>query len=270
MSRRRLSLKEIHEYEVELLKEFVSVCEENNLRYYLAGGTLLGAIRHKGFIPWDDDIDILMPRPDYNKFLSLNHKEIFSKNILVASDMLGNLNHPFCKIFDSNLTIEKEYADDETERHLWIDILPLDGLPDDEEEIKSMFKKSLLARRILKLQKAKLGRGTSKAKIALKYVAKPVLRLIGVKRVVKYITDLGLKYDFDESRLIGGVVMGYGPQETMVKEDYLEVEKVEFEGLKLNAPKCWDFYLTSLYKNYMELPPKEQQQAHYMSVWIEE
>lgn len=267
---KELNFDEVRAIQVNILDKVDKFCADNDIIYSISAGTLLGAVRHKGFIPWDDDIDILMPRPDYNKFLSLNHKEIFSKNILVASDMLGNLNHPFCKIFDSNLTIEKEYADDETERHLWIDILPLDGLPDDKEEIKSMFKKSLLARRILKLQKAKLGRGTSNAKIAFKYVAKPVLRLIGVKRVVKYITDLGLKYDFDESRLIGGVVMGYGPQETMVKEDYLEVEKVEFEGLKLNAPKCWDFYLTSLYKNYMELPPKEQQQAHYMSVWIEE
>lgn len=75
MSKRKLDLQEIHKYEVDLLKIFVEICEENNLKYYLAGGSLLGAIRHKGFIPWDDDIDILMPRPDYMKFQEIDIKK---------------------------------------------------------------------------------------------------------------------------------------------------------------------------------------------------
>ena len=79
-----------------------------------------------------------------------------------------------------------------------------------------------------------------------------------------------MKYDYDQSELIGGIVMGYGPQEAMRKSEYIPVEKVEFEGVTVNAPKCWDYYLKSLYGNYMELPPENKRQVHMMSLWIEE
>ena len=178
MSKRKLDLQEIHKYEVDLLKIFVEICEENNLKYYFAGGSLLGAIRHKGFIPWDDDIDILMPRPDYMKFQEIDIKKYCPKNVKRASYELGNLNYPFCKLFNMDIHIDKEYIFDSTETNLWIDILPMDALPNDEKKINRIFKKSLLARRILKLQKAVLGKGTSKFKIILKYILKPIVALI--------------------------------------------------------------------------------------------
>ena len=270
MSKRKLDLQEIHKYEVDLLKIFVEISEENNLKYYLAGGSLLGAIRHKGFIPWDDDIDILMPRPDYMKFQEIDIKKYCPKNVKRASYELGNLNYPFCKLFNMDIHIDKEYIFDSTETNLWIDILPMDALPNDEKKINRIFKKSLLARRILKLQKAVLGKGTSKFKIILKYILKPIVALIGMERVLKYINKLALKYDYDQADLIGGIVMGYGPQETMQKSEYIPIEKVEFEGMIVNAPKCWDYYLKSLFGNYMVLPPEDKRQVHIMTMWIDE
>lgn len=267
--RRLLTLDEIHKYELDMFKTFVNVCEAKKLRYYLAGGTLLGAVRHKGFIPWDDDIDILMPRPDYMKFVRLDHSELFEKYISVSSYEAGNLNYPFCKIFDTRFSIDKEYCYDETEKHLWIDILPLDGLPDSENEIKAVFRKSLIARRMLKISRATLGKGTTRLKTASKYVLKPAVNLIGRKRILKYINRLCFKYDFDKCGKIGGIAMGYGPQEAMPKSKYLPAVNVEFEGLTVNAPMCYDFYLKRLYGDYMQLPPEEKRVAHPMRIFAD-
>ena len=267
---RRLSLEEIHSYEVGILKEFVHVCEEKKLQYYLAGGTLLGAARHQGFIPWDDDIDILMPRHDYDKFLQ--YAEIIERNGIykVAACELGNLNYPFCKIFDTRTHIEKIYIEDPTEQNLWIDILPLDGLPDNDKEVAKIFRKSLLARRILKIQKSKIGTGTTLMKRIVKPILKIFMSVIGIKRTVNYINKLSRTYKIENCNYIGGIAMGYGPQEKMPKKEYLCPKKMNFEGMQLNVPGCWEYYLRALYGDFMKMPPIEEQVAHPMSIWIEE
>lgn len=268
MSRRKLTLEEIHFYELEILKQFVMICEKYKLRYYLAGGTLLGAIRHKGFIPWDDDIDILMPRPDYDKFLKIASELEKDSYYKVASFEFGNLNYPFCKIFDTRTEIEKIYIDDPTERWLWIDILPLDGLPDDDKIIKNLFNKSLFARMLLRIKKSKTNQGKTLVKKMIKPFIKTLLMPISTKRIVSYINKISRTYSVDSSKYIGGIAMGYGVNEKMPKEDYLKFEKVQFEGIEFNAPGCWDFYLKSLYGDYMQVPPKSKQVAHPMDIWI--
>lgn len=123
----RLSLEEVHERELKMMKLFIKLCEQYNLRYYMAGGTLLGAVRHKGFIPWDDDIDLLMPRPDYDKLQEIVRKQPLMPRYSFNSSDLGNLNDPMCKIFDLNTRVDKKYIDDPYDRYLWIDIFRWTG-----------------------------------------------------------------------------------------------------------------------------------------------
>ena len=121
---RKLQLEELM-----ILDEFIKICEENQLRYYSLGGTLLGSIRHKGFIPWDDDVDVAMPRVDYEKFLKLS-KDKFSNGFeIVNYDTDENYRYPWARMITHNMKIINHMANIPREEFAWIDIIPLDGFP---------------------------------------------------------------------------------------------------------------------------------------------
>ena len=117
---KKITPEEIKKIQLDLLIQFAEFCKKNNLYYCLAYGTLLGAIRHKGFIPWDDDIDVIMPRPDYEKFCKL----VAEKKI--ATSLQNNSTYPFVKIIDTRTLVRERFAQKE-EVGIWIDVFVLDG-----------------------------------------------------------------------------------------------------------------------------------------------
>ena len=121
-------MNELQKCQLEILKEFIRICKENNLQYYLVGGTCLGAVRHKGFIPWDDDIDVAMPRKDYDKFITLQDqmkKPYFIQTYKSDKNYIYN----FAKVRDSSTTfVENFFACSQMNHGVWIDVLPLDGM----------------------------------------------------------------------------------------------------------------------------------------------
>lgn len=263
-----LTLDEIHKRELDMLKLFVKLCEDNNLRYYMAGGTLLGAVRHKGFIPWDDDIDLLMPRPDYTKLQEIISKQPFMPRYRFNSSDMGNLNDPMCKMFDLNTRVDKKFIADPYDRYLWIDIFPMDGLPDDEGEVVRIYRKVLSARKRLRFVKAKNGTGANRIKAVIKPFIKPfALLLFGKKRTVNYIEKIAKKYDFEKSDNVAGIVFGYGPQESCPREEYVQGVPMMFEDCMTMAPGCYDYYLSSLFGDYMQLPPEDKRQVHFMKIY---
>lgn len=132
MKNKKLSSEEIKQIELNLLLKLDEICKKYKLRYYLCGGTLLGAVRHKGFIPWDDDIDVLMPREDFEKLLRLEKAETRygGKDCFLKS---GNSIYPFIKLINTNTVLKEKYLSEEFTTGIWIDIFPLDGMPDDEK-----------------------------------------------------------------------------------------------------------------------------------------
>ena len=266
---KKISLDKIKKEELQLLIRFDELCKEYKLRYSLAGGTLLGAIRHKGFIPWDDDIDVCMPRPDYLKLQKIFNN--FSIEFQLVSNYLNTIQAPFSKIVNKNFIVISSDNDSELDKYLWIDIFPVDGLSEDEKICKRIYDKCNIYRSIFYLIDTKLLSKSLNFKILLKYCLKPIAKIYGRKRCVNKLEKIAQLIGYENSKYVGVITWGlHGVEERMLKSEFEKLVEVEFEGHKFPAFSCWDSYLTGLYGDYMQLPPVEKRKTHNMTVYLKE
>lgn len=252
-----LSHREIQLAELNILKYFDMICKRNNLKYSLAGGSLLGAIRHKGFIPWDDDIDIMMPRPDYERLIKILRKEGHSQYKLydVSTE---NLKLPFIKIIDKRICVN-ETQDNTT--NLWIDIFPLDGLPVSLDKCHAMYKKALKLIKIICWPGIKNYSG--RHNIFFAFLINLYILLYTKKKAVKSLNKLAKRYPFGTTSYMGCIVWGlYGVGERMPLTGFSDLVNIDFENNVFNAVSCWHEYLTGIYGDYMQLPPEEKRVCH--------
>jgi lipopolysaccharide cholinephosphotransferase len=264
---KRLTNCDIKNRELKILLVFHDFCMKYHLRYSLAGGTLLGAVRHKGFIPWDDDIDVCMPRPDYEKFIQNFKSE--ANNLEVRSFSLGNYSAPFTKIIDRNTVIYSKYNSSLEAASLWIDIFPVDGLPEDDAATTKIYKAVSTYRRIFMLCDARLGEGTTIFRKLSKYILKPLALMYGRERCAKKIEEISRRIPYDKSDYVGAITWGlYGLGEKMKKSEYESFVSMEFEHHFFSVYSCWDSYLKGLYGDYMQLPPVEKRKTHDMEAYL--
>ena len=265
-----LTIEEIHEEETKILKQFIKFCDENDITYYICGGTLLGAIRHKGFIPWDDDIDIMMPRKEFEKFIELSQRKKVGDKLEVISFYNGKLHYPFCKVMNKKIKADEKFLKDKSEQYLWIDIFPMDGIPEDNKKNEKLYKKVIRTRKMIKTLYAEDGYIEDITKNKIKTILKKILRLIATPnfkiKTIEKLEKLSKSYNYDTSKYVGGVLWGYGPQERMLKSEIHDC-KVEFEGIQVNTMSCYDKYLTNLYGDYMKLPPLEDRISHEIKLY---
>jgi len=267
-----LSLEEIKKIELDILKDIHQVCENNGLRYYLAGGTLLGAIRHKGFIPWDDDIDIIMPRPDYMKFIKIYENEGDKKYKLISPYNNKNHLYTFTKVFDTR-TVKIENGidyDSDNIGGIEVDIFPSDGLPDNIKKSNNYFFRQKILFNFYTFSVLKYRKGKNVIKNIIKNTIISICKLFGKNRFIELINNMAMKYDFNNSKYIAvSVTPYYGKKERLEKDRFINPIKVEFEGYLFNAPENYDQYLSNLYGEYMKLPPEEKRITHhnYKAYW---
>lgn len=269
---KKIETEELKKLEIEALDYFAKVCEDNGLIYFISGGALLGALRHKGFIPWDDDIDVMMPRKDYNKLFEIFPKDSYYK----VRDICNTKNYPMpFATLDDTRTFKQEHKMREKYTQslcVNIDIFPIETVPESKEEIEALYNK--IARLGAKLQCTtyKFGKGqgffkTVRKNIGILYYR--MLELFGItsaQKVIKEFIATGTQYNGTDSKLCGVTLIShYGSKEVNIKADYLPAVKVPFEGKMYNAPKCYDTYLSQLYGDYMAMPPKDKQKTHHTS-----
>jgi lipopolysaccharide cholinephosphotransferase len=262
----QLSLQEIKNTEFQILKAYADFCDKNNLTYFLCGGTLLGAVRHKGFIPWDDDIDVFMPRPDFERFVQLTgfspiapeYDTSFYRDTKVVAD------YPFVKVIDNRTKVIEKTKAEEKCTGIWIDVFPVDGFSDSMFINKLFCIRKLFWKRLCFTFSDDLSKVTDIKKKIGKAIVMPFLKLMGQKRLFNKLDKICRKYDFEKSSNVGCTVWGYKIKEVIKKSELMPPSKVTFEGIEFNAPSVPAAYLSSLYGDFMQLPPEEKRINHEM------
>lgn len=272
---KRLTMGEVKLRELDILLAFDSLAKQNSITYSLAYGTLLGAIRHKGFIPWDDDIDVMVPRPDYQKLLGLiRDNTLDTYGLRFKGYELGNFPMPFLKMVDPEISVHDVATKGSIPLNLWIDIFPLDGVPADDGAWSDECNKAQTCKNLIKVGNYRfLGAGKGLGKRIAKMAAMPFVMGFklndGAERDVIELAKSGPSYE--EAEFLADVVWGpYGMGERFDKGLVEDFVSVEFEGHELPALSGWDAYLTGIYGDYMQLPPIEKRVAHGVEAWVEE
>lgn len=258
------SLRELQIAELDGLNFFDDFCRSHGLTYYLCGGCLIGSLRNKGFVPWDDDIDVLMPRPDYEQFLKIYKEENPSERfVLLDGDKENTYGNIFAVIIDTDHTLVKEYQKDMDMPHgIPLDIFPIDGLASGKMAryvqyiwtmIYSLFRSGIVP----KNQGGLLSFGSK--------VLLGVFRGKNIKyKIWKYAEKRMSRYSFETAENVAELCAGfYFMKKVYPRRIYDGITEVEFEGRKYLAMKNYDDYLKIPFGNYMELPPEEKRVAHH-------
>ncbi|CYU15216.1 LicD family protein [Streptococcus suis] len=261
----KLNLEDVHKVALQLLIEFDSICKANSFRYSLGGGTLLGAIRHKGFIPWDDDIDLMMPRPDYDKFIEYcsTTKVPFNCHSLYQTEGYVDL---FCRLSDKNTYVIDDSGDVDYDVGVTIDIFPIDGLGNTFDNALENFNKSRWQRELLIAAKWKRFFRSKTRPIffePIRFLLFLVSRFIDKEKLSREIDTTCRLQAFNTSIYAGCISGVYREKEIMLKSTFLEYSSVEFEKHQFEMIEDYNTYLVQHYGNYMELPPIEKQISHH-------
>lgn len=265
---KRITDEEARKIELEILIQFANFCEKNDLRYYLAYGTLIGAIRHKGFIPWDNDVDVVMPRPDYEKFISLVERTKLHANI-DAVHYRNARSFPFVKLIDNRTILREHFLVTENCMGIYIDVFPLDGMPDEKVSQEKLYKKSHIGHKMFAFANYRFNTGADFASKLVKNLLYPISRLISSNYVSKKLDTLCRNYNYDDCKYVGNIVWGWDePEREVVSIDCFDTAYAEFEGHTFRVPKGYDHYLRISYGDYMQLPPEEKRIIHqFDAVW---
>jgi lipopolysaccharide cholinephosphotransferase len=266
---KELDAGQMKEVQLEILKSLNRFCNENDIHYFLSGGTLLGAIRHKGYIPWDDDIDLAMPRKDYERFLSTYSDARFKVYSLKTA---RHCRFPFAKVYDTKTSVFEGAYKKKAEFGLNIDIFPLDVAPDDDVAMGKMLKRSRFYQQLLKVKLSRISSQWSFSRNLEIAGGRILLFPFSTGYFSSKIDTIAQSCSSGKTARRGCMVWGYKEREILDNAVFASSVPVEFEKLVFPAPVLYDTYLSSLYGDYMQLPPEEKRMTHhdFVAYWNEE
>lgn len=274
---RKYSIRDIQLAQLELAKEFKRVCEENKLKYFMDSGTLLGAVRHGGFIPWDDDMDFGMLRDEYEKLLEIAPTAFRNKYFLQTWDNDPYYPYGFAKLRKIGTKyVETALVDNMAHNELYIDIFPYDSYPDGKrDQIKQGKKIEWLKYTYMMKQNVKPWRNhdnkLERILVFLKYFPSKICAFFSDKNSIKESFKREM-IRFNDTKTLslyeqtGGTPYG---KWVMSREYFTELDILKFEDTFFWAPKLYNEYLKSAYGNYMELPPENKRSDKHKIIEVE-
>lgn len=270
-----MTLQEVHQVCLDILKDIHGFCIRNEIKYSLSGGSLLGAIRHNGIIPWDDDIDLQMSRPEYEKFIHTYKSEkgykLFSRELEGCEDV----EIAFARVCEMEKTHVNTgtapWQDNPT--GVWIDILPIDGAPNSERQAR---KRIRLMRFVWNMTLAARARifsvpfsAAKSRRMVWRLFVKKVMALFIPRKINEVYIRMCKKYDYNSSEYIANFsTMQYGFREWQPRHGMEEFVLHEFEGCQYYIMKDFEISLKGLYGDYMKLPPEEKRKAHIANMYF--
>ena len=264
----RLDRAQIQQVLLGILKEADRFCRAHDIRYSLAGGTLLGALRHQGFIPWDDDADLIMPRPDYERFVALFNKEENSHYHLLTQEHNEDKWYVNCysKLEDSNTRSTEWGIRFSSKFGINVDVFPVDGLPDDPKQQRRIIMKAGHLTRLVSLRQKRFSQ-------FFRFHAGPPLAKIeahlhSVDYWLKQCRRVMQAHDFETSPYAGALCGVYRTREVFPRTLFEHYKDYDFEGIKLRGLEDAETYLSSLYGNWRQLPPEDQREGkHHLEAY---
>lgn len=265
---KKIEKNEIQPLEKDILFHLLDFFEENNIKYFTSGGTTLGSVRHGGFIPWDDDIDLFLPRAEYDRFLKLSEGKLLGGYIEIKKPGDKNYIYPFAKACNKNTVIyEKSVKDRKYAIGIFVDIFPLDTYF--ENPVKRFFQlawsvnlRSMIESASSQINLSKKGSAKWIAKQTVRALQKPLAKVLGVEKLAKAIDNHGRKSMNSENKFLGNIVWFARFTDFYPSKYFRDSCPGKFEGRTICNPIDYDEYLTRLYGDYMKLPPEDQRVMH--------
>lgn len=270
MSKTPLTLEEIQALCLDILRFVDRICKAEHIQYFMSGGTLLGAVRHGGFIPWDDDVDVFMPRPDYDRMVEICRTEPVGDRLELANYRSGGLMRAFSKLYDTKSSVERRNHKEEAGKHIWIDILPVDGLPDDPEAIAKLLKLRSYIGKINMNAMWKFGVGQNKRLVMKRMLYYPLAKVVGAKRWAALLDWMARRHPYEKCDTVGCFIAGrYGKGEAMPRAKFEIPDEIAFEGHMFGVMSCYKEYLSGIYGDYMTPPPANRRYTHVRGMYME-
>lgn len=255
-------LRKLQLLEVNLLQKFQQICKENNIKYFFVGGGLIGVLRHGGFIPWDDDMDVVMPRDDYDRFL-----EICRKGLDDGYGIESDWHYLLTRFVDCESIVERPSEFETLKENVWIDLFPIDGIPNRKFHRWLHIRLVLALRFLLILTDSEHLAGKKKRPfyetcILKLFKALPLFKSLNPEKLSHVMEKQMRKYRFKDCKFCCNYMGRYRTKEIHPKEQWGIPTIKQFEGIDVYIPEQYHEMQTSIYGDYMQLPPENERVAH--------